>query len=180
MALRPAAVTWRRQPRGQCRCAILLVERPAYSPASLAGPGLSFCTMGVDESDHSTQLSARVATVARERLGPQLLKETPSLFYLHCEPAAGRRRSTRPCDRAACLRRPEERPIPAQPLGRWSPLTRRSRTTPPTASISVSGLVQLVDEVAGGNLSRVHGPGMPSRGFGPGDVEDAVGHALRG
>jgi hypothetical protein len=57
MALRPAAATWHRQPRGQCRCAILLVERPAYSPASLAGPGLSFCTMGVDESDHSTQLS---------------------------------------------------------------------------------------------------------------------------
>ena len=124
--MRPSAATLHRQPRGQCWCAILLVERPAYSPASLAGPGLSFCTMGVDESDHST--------VARERLGPQLIKETPSLFYLHCEPAAGRRRSTRPCDPAACLPRPEERPIPAQPLGRWSPLTRRSRTMPPTAS----------------------------------------------
>jgi hypothetical protein len=67
-------------------------------------------------------------------MGAAASQPDPGVYYLPCAPGAVLRRLARPSVPAACLSLPEERPIRAQPPGRWSPLTLPSQAGPAIAS----------------------------------------------
>ena len=90
--------------------------------------------------------------------------------------SAALRRSARPYVPAACLSHPGERPIRARPPWKWSPLGLAQPVhRRPLHRLSVSPLVELVDEVPRGHVAPSRG--LRTLGLGRWDDEGPDSHA---